>query len=68
VLPPATDGLLDPVTSIDGFRLAGLIDASTGTVLACAQDGGEMNLLTAAAGATDRQRSLPPDRRTGGQR
>jgi hypothetical protein len=53
VLPPATDALLDPVTSIDGFRLAGLIDASTGMVLACAQDGDDMSLPTAAAGAAD---------------
>jgi hypothetical protein len=53
VLPPATDALLDPVTTIDGFRLAGLIDASTGMVLASAQDGGDLSLPTAVAAAAD---------------
>jgi shikimate kinase len=53
VLPPATDALLDPVTTIDGFQLAGLIDASTGMVLAAAQDGDDLSLSTAAAGAAD---------------
>ena len=31
---PAADELLAPVMAIDGFRLACLIDASTGMVLA----------------------------------
>ena len=53
MLPPATDTLLDPVTMIDGFRLAGLIDASTGMVLASARDVCDLSLATAAAGATD---------------
>jgi hypothetical protein len=50
---PATDSLLAPVTAIDGFQLAGLIDASTGMVLAAAQDQGDMSLDTALAGAAD---------------
>jgi hypothetical protein len=53
VLLAATDALLEPVTTIDGFRLAGLIDASTGMVLASAQDRGDLSLSTAAAGAAD---------------
>ncbi len=52
-LPPATETLLDPVTTIDGFQLAGLIDASTGMVLASAEDGDGLSLSTAAAGAAD---------------
>jgi hypothetical protein len=50
---PAADGLLAPVTALDGFRLAGLIDATTGTVLASAQDEDGLSLPTAAGGATD---------------
>jgi hypothetical protein len=50
---PATDSLLAPVTAIDGFQLAGLVDASTGMVLAAAEDQGDMSLDTAAAGAAD---------------
>jgi hypothetical protein len=50
---PAADGLLAPVTAIDGFRLAGLIDASTGMLLASAQDEAGLSLPAAAGGATD---------------
>jgi hypothetical protein len=50
---PATDALLAPVTAIDGFELASLIDASTGMVLASAQERDGISLPLAAAGATD---------------
>jgi hypothetical protein len=50
---PAADALLAPVTAIDGFQLAGLIDASTGMVLASAQKRDDISLPVAAAGATD---------------
>jgi hypothetical protein len=49
----ATDALLAPVTAIDGFELASLIDASTGMVLASAQERDDISLPLAAAGATD---------------
>ena len=50
---PAADELLAPVMAIDGFRLACLIDGSTGMVLASLgkQDG--LAPQTAAAGAAD---------------
>src|SRR5579863_10126833 len=50
---PAADELLAPVMAIDGFRLACLIDGSTGMVLASLgkQDG--FAPPTAAAGAAD---------------
>jgi hypothetical protein len=53
---PAADELLAPVMAIDGFRLACLIDGSTGMVLATRefrenQDG--IAPPTAAAGAAD---------------
>ena len=53
---PAADELLAPVMAIDGFRLACLIDGSTGMVLATrefrdSQDGPAPP--TAAAGAAD---------------
>jgi hypothetical protein len=53
---PAADELLAPVMAIDGFRLACLIDGSTGMVLATRefqenQDGPAPS--TAAAGAAD---------------
>jgi hypothetical protein len=47
------DALLAPVTAIDGFELASLIDASTGMVLASAQQRDDISLPLAAAGATD---------------
>jgi hypothetical protein len=49
----SADALLAPVTAIDGFRLASLIDASTGMVLASAQDRQDISLTKAAAGAAD---------------
>ena len=50
---PAADELLAPVMAIDGFRLACLIDGSTGMVLASLekQDGPAPSV--AAAGAAD---------------
>jgi hypothetical protein len=53
VAPASADALLAPVTAIDGFQLAGLIDASTGMVLASAQDRADISLAKAAAGAAD---------------
>jgi len=50
---PEADGLLAPIMDIDGFRLACLIDASTGMVLAAQQDQADIGLPAAAAGATD---------------
>jgi hypothetical protein len=50
---PAADAVLAPVTAIDGFQLAGLIDASTGMVLASARERDDISLPMAAAGATD---------------
>ena len=47
------DTLLAPVTQIDGFVLACLVDGSTGLVLASQQDRDEISLPTAAAGAAD---------------
>ncbi len=49
----AAEALLAPVTVIDGFRLASLMDASTGMVLSSAQDSEGISLPKAAAGATD---------------
>ena len=47
------DTLLAPVTEIDGFVLACLVDASTGMVLASRQASDGMSLPTVAAGAAD---------------
>ena len=47
------EALLDPVSDIDGFMLACLVDASTGMVLASRQDQDDISLPTAAAGAAD---------------
>lgn len=47
------EALLDPVSDIDGFMLACLVDASTGMVLASRKDQDEISLPTAAAGAAD---------------
>lgn len=47
------DALLAPITEIDGFILACLIDASTGMVVAAQQDEDGISLPTAAAGAAD---------------
>jgi hypothetical protein len=48
-----TDALLTPVTRIDGFRLACLIDASTGMVLAAVKDQDDIDVPPAAAAAVD---------------
>lgn len=53
MLLSAADTVLTPVTTIDGFLLACLIDPSTGMILASAPGLGETNLPVAAAGATD---------------
>ena len=45
------EALLDPVSDIDGFILACLVDASTGMVLASRKDQDDISLPTAAAGA-----------------
>lgn len=47
------DALLAPVTAVDGFVLACLVDASTGMILAQRQESAEVSLPTAAAGAVD---------------
>jgi hypothetical protein len=47
------EALLDPVSDIDGFMLACLVDASTGMVLASREDQDDISLPTAAAGAAD---------------
>ncbi len=47
------DAFLAPVTEIDGFMLACLMDASTGMVLASRQDQEGISLPPAAAGAAD---------------
>jgi hypothetical protein len=53
VLLSAADAVLTPVTAIDGFLLACLIDPSTGMILASAPGQGDISLPTAAAGAAD---------------
>jgi hypothetical protein len=50
---PAADELLAPVMAIDGFRLACLIDGSTGMVLASLENRDGPASPTAAAGAAD---------------
>jgi hypothetical protein len=50
---PAADELLAPVMAIDGFRLACLIDGSTGMVLASLENQDGPAPSTAAAGAAD---------------
>jgi hypothetical protein len=50
---PAADDLLAPVMAIDGFRLACLIDGSTGMVLASLENQDGPPPPTAAAGAAD---------------
>lgn len=56
----AADALLTPVTTVDGFVLACLADASTGTVIAAApgRDPGDGVLQAMAADATDIVRLL----------
>jgi len=50
---PAADELLAPVMAIDGFRLACLIDGSTGMVLASLENQDGPAPPIAAAGAAD---------------
>jgi hypothetical protein len=47
------EALLDPVSDIEGFMLACLVDASTGMVLASRKDQDDIGLPTAAAGVAD---------------
>ena len=47
------EALLDPVSDIDGFMLACLVDASTEMVLAARKDQDDISLPPAAAGAAD---------------
>ena len=47
------EAMPDPVSDIDGFMLACLVDASTGMVLASRKDQDDISLPTAAAGAAD---------------
>jgi len=53
VLTSAADATLAPVTAIDGFSLACLVDPATGLVLASAPGQGDLSLPAAAAGAAD---------------
>ena len=53
VILDEAEALLDPVSDIEGFMLACLVDASTGMVLASRKDQGGISLPTAAAGAAD---------------
>lgn len=53
VILSEADTLLAPVTEIDGFVLACLVDASTGMMLASRHGPDEVSLPTAAAGAAD---------------
>jgi len=53
VIIDEAEALLDPVSDIDGFMLACLVDASSGMVLASRQDQDDISLPTAAAGAAD---------------
>src|SRR5262249_59024445 len=53
VILDEAEALLDPVSDIDGFMLACLVDASTGMVLASRKDQDDISLPAAAAGAAD---------------
>jgi hypothetical protein len=53
VILDEAEALLDPVSDIEGFMLACLVDASTGMVLASREDQDDISLPTAAAGAAD---------------
>jgi len=52
VLSPAANALLAPVAAIDGFRLASLVDASTGMVVSSIHDPEDASLAP-SAGAAD---------------
>jgi hypothetical protein len=47
------EAALDPLTEIEGFLLACLVDISTGMVLAARQEQDDISLPTVAAGAAD---------------
>lgn len=54
VILPEADALLAPVTEIEGVKLACLIDASSGMILASRQErDDDLSVPVAAAGATD---------------
>jgi hypothetical protein len=53
VVVAGADALLAPITGIDGFLLACLLDATTGMVVASMQDQDDISLPAAAAGAAD---------------
>lgn len=53
MLSSASDASLAPVAEIDGFRLASLVDASTGMVLAAIRDQEDASLAAVTAGAAD---------------
>jgi hypothetical protein len=53
VILDETEALLDPVSDIEGFMLACLVDASTGMVLASRKDQDDISLPTTAAGAAE---------------
>lgn len=53
MLTSAADATLAPVTAIDGFLLACLVDPATGLVLASAPGQSDLSLPAAAAGAAD---------------
>jgi predicted regulator of Ras-like GTPase activity (Roadblock/LC7/MglB family) len=53
MLSPATDTLLAPVAQIEGFRLASMIDASTGMIVASVHDQEDRSLAVVAASAAD---------------
>lgn len=53
MLVSAAETSLAPVAQIDGFRLASIIDASTGMILAAVGDEEDLSLATVAAGAAD---------------
>jgi hypothetical protein len=53
MIVPEADELLTPALAIDGFRLACLVDASTGMVLATRQAADAPSAAVAAAGAAD---------------
>jgi hypothetical protein len=53
VLLSTADTVLAPVTSIDGFAFACLVDQATGMTLARAPEQGDIYAAAAAAGAAD---------------
>ncbi len=53
MLLSAADTMLAPVTSIDGFAFACLVDQATGMTHACTPEQGDIHAAAAAAGAAD---------------